>query len=533
MADNKQPAPAQPKQAPAPPKPAPAPPKAAAAPPKPAVTAGRAPATLVLHPAEASLPPSLAVFLIGGALFHWLSFPPAEQAWAGWLAPLFLLAAMDRFATWRGRFKALFAVSLIAVAGELGWMWSEFGALAIFLWAIIALYFALWAGSLGAAASWPAPLAFLWPAVAWCGIEYLRGEVAPLRFSWLALGYSQQNALSTWLNPLVGVYGLSFLMVLWGTAAYHALHAAEGEGPQRNKGVAGLAALAIVPILSFFPPPAGPQQEPVATALLGQTIEALGATDAAPRPPAIATAAAPADLIVWPEYSIFNDPFREETSWFASIVRSAAATSKRGLIFGAMDIPKGNPSNTTDFQNTAFLLNPQGDVAGKAGKSQPVHLMRDGRAAPDVTILDIPGEPPLRVGVGVCFDGAYQQFSRRMADRGAAALIFPTYNKMAWGAQQHRQHQRMFQTRAAETALSVLCAANAGPTFAAAPGGRVIAELSFGAIGTLEAPIMPRGGPTTLFVRLGWMIGPAALFAFALGLVAAAWGAWLRAREAV
>ena len=87
----------------------------------------------------------------------------------------------------------------------------------------------------------------------------------------------------------------------------------------------------------------------------------------------------------------------------------------------------------------------------------------------------------------------------------------------AWGALQHRQHQRMFQMRAAETRLPVLTAAVSGPTFAAAPGGAVLKELPFHKTGTLLVSFAP-SNRSTLFTLGGWLMGPLCTFAVCAAL---------------
>jgi apolipoprotein N-acyltransferase len=350
-------------------------------------------------------------------------------------------------------------------------------------------------------------------------VEYFRAEQAPMRFSWLSLGYSQQNALGWALSPLIGVYGIGFLLAAW-AAAFAALWPGRRGSPKTRF---GLWTLALMPALSLVPRPAW-KGETLGTAWLQQSRD----QDMAPKAPDAEGIAA--DLVVWPEYSLFDSPFTPGTSWFLEEAKKAAAKSRRGLLFGAEDFPEGGPKARNDFFNTAFLLDPAGQVAGKAVKNQPVQLIMDGHPAQDVAVMDLPGEgPPLRLGAGVCYDGSYQNFSRKMALRGADILCFPTFNKADWGPVQHRQHQRMFQSRAMEHRLPVLVAANSGPTFAAWPGGEVAAEIPGGTSEGLLAPIgRSPGGAPTLFARGGWLIGPGLQGLFALGLGFA----WREARRA-
>jgi len=103
-----------------------------------------------------------------------------------------------------------------------------------------------------------------------------------------------------------------------------------------------------------------------------------------------------------------------------------------------------------------------------------------------------------------------------MVARGASFLVFPTMNVELWGENQHRQHQRLFQFRAAETGRTVLVAAISGPTFAAQPTGVATPRAPFHQTATITAEI--RQPKQTLFNLAGWVTAPLGLAAFMLGL---------------
>lgn len=458
--------------------------------------------------------------VLAGSFCYASAFPPLEWQMAAWLAPLLWLAALEGLEA-RGRFYCVFAGGFVAAAAVVFWFWPLFSLGSVILWGIIAFYFGLW-GILVRALPLP-PLAVpLWAAASWSGVEYLRGEVAPLSFSWMALGYSQVNLPGSVLASVAGVYAVSGAMVLWGAAVVEL-----GKRVQRRNLRAGapvllaLAALGLLPLTAQLDLPPWDGQS-VATAELQQ----LSANDeVADLPETPAGEGAGADLVVWPEYCLFDDPFERHSSWFLDRMRREASRGKWGAIFGAIDLPEGGTREDL-FWNTAFFLNPSGGLAGKAVKNQPIQLLSDGEPAREVAVLEIPGAgEPLRAGVGICYDGSFQRFVLRMAQKRADLLVFPTYNASDWGSAQHLQHQRMFQMRAAETGRPVLVAAVSGPTFAAFPGGSASPVLPFGQTGRITVPIAAAGLPT-LFVRGGWIVGPAAALLAAAGAFAAAVFRW-------
>jgi len=492
-------------------------------------------------------------FALLGALLYSAAFPPLEWASLAWLAPLCFLKAVEGEKA-SARFRFLFGAGYLVAALGVFWLWSLFRFATLFLWAIFAFYFGLWgllAGDGAAPSRW---VRVLRPAMAWCGVEYFRGELAPLCFSWLSLGYSQQNAIGSTLAPWIGVYGISFLMVLWATGLWEVLHRLGSSGRARAARIvlAGVPVLvfpflAVIPIRQWNGPPVG-------TAALQQFVQGdepgveTGAkgkegiehrfdgdgdfdTDTdSDSEPGFDTGAgheieSPVDLLVWPEYSFYQDPMDRNGGWVFDTVRQSAAPTKWGMVFGAIDIPQGQ-NRQEAFYNTAWFLSPDGELLGGAIKNQPIQLINDGLPAADVTVIPIdgtrsprrPGEQ-LRLGVGICYDGSYQRFARRMALENADILIFPTFNAAAWGAVQHRQHQRMFQTRAMETGLPVLTAAYSGPTFAATPNGGVAASLPFGERERIRVDIPAPKSRITPMVVAGWWIGPICLLSILLAAV--------------
>ncbi|MBN1517945.1 hypothetical protein JXA32_15375 [Candidatus Sumerlaeota bacterium] len=446
-----------------------------------------------------------------GAVCYALAFPPMEWASLGWLAFLCWMLAIGRRSE-RWQLYGMLAGGYIVAALGLWWLTAIFDVYAACLWIIFAAYFAIWGGLLHMTEKQSMWLRLLWPAVAWCALEYVKGELNPLRFSWLSLGYSQINWLGFTLASWIGVYGVSFLMVLWATLTMELLHTFHRDR-LRKQGVA-LAALAAIPLLACIP--AGEWSGPaIGTARLQQYSDDQGAAGIRTSNYGHEKAV---DLVVWPEYC-FNDNPSKPNAACLRVIQRAAQVSHWGIIVGAIQ----EAEDGADFYNTAFFIDPSGAIIGSAVKNQPIQLMKDGLPAKEVTVIehavaDGATTRTLRFGVGICYDGSYQQYVRRMAQRDAETLIFPALNLEPWGAMQHTQHQRLFQFRAAETHLPVLVAAFSGPTFVAMPNGASGPLLPYHQTAELDVEIPARGG-RTLFILGGWLVAPLCLM-LAIGALA-------------
>lgn len=455
----------------------------------------------------------LALMLLGAVLYA-LALPPVECTPLAWLAPaVWLWALRGRAITLRA--GLVFGAGYATTALTAHWLFGLFSWLSVVLWAVPALYFSAW----GLLAHWPQNLprgaGLIWPAVAWTGIEYLRCEVAPLAFPFLLLGSTQVNGLGFGLASVVGVYGVSFVMVLSATLAV--------DGWSSGRRYAGLARAVAVPIAVFGLSLGygALQDKPVklGTALLQQLAQYddIGSWTSLPPRPAMGTV----DLVVWPELTLSDDPRRAETKWFTDMMRADAAGTRWGNIFGAVNFPDGSRSVNDPFYNTAWYMMANGTLLDSAGKNQPVQLINDGLPAQDVKLIAVgteSGDELHRAGVGVCYDGAFQQYARRMVGRGARYLVFPTMNLENWGRVQHSQHRRLFQWRAAETGRTVLVAAVSGPTFSALPGGHSTPRAEYHQTVALRRDIM--SPVDTLYNRGGWVVGPACLVLLIAGALA-------------
>lgn len=155
------------------------------------------------------LPRGLAFLSAALACFHIAYAVPI----AGWMIcgfPLLLIQALGHLSQRQGFYLGLLT-GLLAYAPQLHFFAHLFGAAALLLWLILALWIAFFL-VLGRIAierhgrflgGWLLP--FLW-----IGLEYFRSELYYLRFSWMNSGYPLAG---TWLAPALthwGMYGIGF-----------------------------------------------------------------------------------------------------------------------------------------------------------------------------------------------------------------------------------------------------------------------------------------------------------------------------------
>src|SRR5574337_752338 len=124
----------------------------------------------------------------------------------------------------------------------------------------LAAYLSLYLGVFAMGASWmanvPWPINLLAPSALWVGLEYLR-TYALTGFPWILLGYTQyRNSLLLPAASVVGVYGLSFLVVLINIALTQVVGGAPGR--LRTIGLAGAVAMVLVWSPGFLSPPSTP-----------------------------------------------------------------------------------------------------------------------------------------------------------------------------------------------------------------------------------------------------------------------------------
>ncbi|HCC46845.1 MAG TPA: hypothetical protein DEQ38_01815 [Elusimicrobia bacterium] len=435
-------------------------------------------------------------------------YAPLNYGWLAWIALAPLFYAVTRSSGVKSAFLLGGAAGLVFYIISLIWMAAVVHYLALVFWAVFALWLALHAGllrglwALAEKSGLTEAKALLWAAAAglsWAGLEYFRSELWALECPWLGLGYSQTynapvfQSLSLW-----GVYGLSALIA--------SANAAWALLPRRRFPWLAAAVFAAVLASSYawgrhrleaLTPDAG---RPLKAALVQaerSDINKLVRLSLAP-------GAAGADLLVWPECSV-TFPSADSPSYISYIAKKLKPSAAEAVIGVCVN---EDPARGIKRGNFTLHLGRDKQVIGLYHKMHPVQFVEAG--LPKNKEPEPVATPLGKLGPQICYDLAFEDGTRAMAEKGAEILITPTLDPLEWTLLQHRQHSDMSAARAVESGLWLLRAASSGESQVIDPLGFTRAALAGGAEGTLvaQARLAPGG---TFYTRYGWLLGPLAL----------------------
>ncbi len=377
----------------------------------------------------------------------------------GWVYGLFRLseAATARQAFWTG-----VAVALAAYVPHVWFFFTIFKFSALALWMVLAFWIGLFLVTLrfvrvrlGAkAACWLAP--FLWT-----GFEFFRGELYPLRFTWLTPGYAfSEMPMIVW--AFGGMYGVAFWLMVFAVVAIHNFRRKTTWQGLANTASAIILAILIVLGL-ILPRMSGrlPITHSVNVAAVQieheHDLVVLDALEKArqkhPK----------AELFVTSELT-FDGPVPER-------VQAWCRANHVFLITGGKDIVARDV-----FYNTVFVVAPTGEIVFKQAKTQPVQFMADGLPAPQQRVWDSPWG---KIGLCICYDLSFTRVTDELIRQGAQALIVPTADEIEWGEYQHRLHARVAPVRAAEYGVPILRVASSGISQLVNASGTVLATAPF------------------------------------------------------
>jgi apolipoprotein N-acyltransferase len=460
-------------------------------------------------------------FLSGfSGLLMTAAFPDIELSWLAWIALIPLLISLDGQSPKSG-FRLGFIFGIVHYLSLMYWLvhtLMTFGHLPVYLSVpllfLLAAYMALYPAIFSAAFSWtvtrPAGYLFFMPAI-WAALEYIRSFFLS-GFPWEFLGYSQYRWLALiQMADITGVYGVSFLILsvnvtgflLWryvfGRSSPNALN-------YKRSAACGtvVSALLVLHTLGYGQWRTGIIDKAIGKSPVSQIAVIQGNVDQAIKwNPAfqIATtekyitlsqsaSASRPDLIVWPEtaapfYFLFNKAPTE------IVLRGVRETGTSFLIGSPSFIPKNENLKHADFFNSAFLIDPTGNVTGKYDK---VHLVPFGEYVPLQQWFPFIGKMVEEVGdfkcgekgrtvnwgkfplgIQICYEMIFPDLSREMVRNHAAFLINMTNDAWYGKTSAPYQHFSMAVFRAIENRRSLIRSANTGISGFIDPVGRILA----------------------------------------------------------
>ncbi len=464
-----------------------------------------------------------------------LSFPSVNWSLLAALALAPLLAALARESRHGRRFLLGYLAGTVYWFGACYWIqgvlenhggmgfWGSWGAFLLFALAK-GLHMAVFALAAGVVIR----RFYAIPAVAaiWVAIEATHG---PLGFAWQTLGNAGINmSVPLRLAPYTGVYGVSFVFAMTGTAL--ALVALRRD----RRELAWLLALFLLYLLPELPPAArGTERAVLIQPNLPETVrwtwqslaKARVEVGALSLQTALRGDGTPPRLMVWPEVPapLSFDEDREFREQATRLARAARSSFLFGVIASA---PDGGPLNS------AMLLGPSGEYLGRYDKINLVPFGEyvppffgfvnaitreagDFRPGKELKVFRADGR---RIGAFICYEAVFPHFVRRFAAGGAEVLVNVSNDGWFGRSAARMQHLNIARMRAVENRRWLLRATNDGVTAAIDPAGRVMQRLAPYERDALDA-LFSFEAEKTLYTRLGdWF----ALVCAAGGVVALA-----------
>ncbi len=450
------------------------------------------------------------IYSILGGLLFFLSFPSHGRGFLAWIALVPLFMALRRKNP-VDSFLLGFLFGLVAYAGILYWISYVvvvYGSLpmAVGLAAMLVLsaYLALYVGVFSLTLSFfrrrGMPLLWIAPPL-WCSMEWVR-EWLLTGFPWGNFAYSQyQNIGMIQIADVTGIYGTIFILVMVNALLFEVL-VAKGE----LRRVAGECVVCSMLMLCVYgygiwridqTRQSMHSAAPVSVTLVQGNIDQnvkwhpdyQSTTVEIYRRLSLEHAPSGEGLTVWPETAA---PFYfQDASDLQKRVTETAREMRSWLLLGSPSYRRNG--DEVSYRNSAFLLSPDGHLAGRYDK---VHLVPYGEYVPlrkffpflskmVVGVGDFrrgDGFHPLsipanhRAGILICYEAIFPEYSRSYKRQGTELLVNITND--AWFGETSAPYQHLAMTvfRAVENRLYFVRAANTGISAIIDPTGRIAAR---------------------------------------------------------
>jgi len=492
--------------------------------------------------------------IVASGLLLTLAFPKTQFSGIAWFALAPFLFAL-RGETPSAAFKAGILFGLTHYVTLLYWVvitmrtygylpWWQSLALLFLLAAYLSLYPGLFAMAVVRTCRQPLYLCLFAPAL-WVSFEFLRGFLFT-GFPWGIVGYSQFSQLHLiQIADLFGVYGVSFVVVLFNAAVTLLVLFLKGQGWNGirvgawravNACLIALVSVGILFVYGKFgiasvedailgapKPRVAVIQGNINQGIKWNPAFQIGTTKKYVQMTLSAASSQP-ELIVWPETAT---PFYFGTSSkLTQLVTDAAREAKVPLLVGSPSA-EGAKGDRTHY-NSAYMVGRDGKTTGRYDK---VHLVPFGEYVPFKSLLSFAGKMVAQVGdfsagekgktlswkdelspvgVQICFEIIFPGLSRALVNNGAGILVNLTNDAWFGRSAAAYQHFSMVVFRAVENRRSLVRCANTGISGFVDPAGRILerTELFEDAVIDRSVPILTE---VTLYTRIGDLLPKACL----------------------
>ena len=465
-----------------------------------------------------------------------LSFPAPGLAFLAWVALIPLLIAFEDSSPLTA-FRVGFVCGISAYAGILYWLnivFTRYGDLSWIVSFSIYLLLVLWLSMFFGLAAMATRIgenqgiksAFTLP-VAWVAFDLIRSFLFS-GFPWAMLGYSQYRILPLiQIADIIGVYGITALLVLANVVLYRVLRAISGAGvPYPHKSAAVLFLFMILLLaygfkrLNIKEDIAAP---PLNVALIQGNIPQDLKWSASFRDRTIsiyellsreAAKGGGVDLVVWPESAV--PFFFQDEPYQAERLRLLARTLETTLLFGSPAHELRNGRST--LLNSAFAVAPTGQTIGRSDK---LHLVPFGEYVPFGNYLTFinkivvgigdfaPGERAVPLNIGktvagtlICYEIIFPELAREYVNKGARVLVNITNDAWFGRSSAPYQHLAIAVFRAVETRTPLIRAANTGVTAIVDQNGHIRTMTELFVEGYRTGTVRP-GTADSLYLKVG------------------------------
>jgi apolipoprotein N-acyltransferase len=387
---------------------------------------------------------------------------------------------------------------------------------------------------------------------AWVGLDFLRSFLFS-GFPWMDIGYGVANIPFLFQSAdLWGHYGLTFIIVLLNT--FFALSVLNGADRRVIVGQAVPVILLCSGVVLYsglrwqYIEKTLQQAEYLSVGVVQGNVDQAQKWDPARQGTTVRdyveqslqlmrlkdTGTLRPDLLVWPETSL---PFYPVNHPLLVPIERLVAAEQVMLLTGSPWYEREEwQAGKVKFFNSSLLFDTKGEIVARTSKS---HLVPFGEYVPlqewlpfIAPLVEAVGDfsrgeirnPPAcktaRIGVLICFESIFADISRKWVDAGANLLVNMTND--AWYGESSAPYQTLAMTRlrAVETRRSIVRSANTGFSGFIDPMGRLqqLSPLFVSWEATEQVAIMEE---RTLFVRGGYLFGPACLIVTCLGVAIA------------
>lgn len=481
------------------------------------------------------------IALVAGALLT-LAYAPFHFYPLALLAPVLLLRSWNKTTPWRAARRG-FLFGLGHFGTGVYWVYISlytYGqaplAFAIIAALLLVLYLSLYPMLVGyvltrsALKDSPVKWLLLAPAL-WVFAEWIRSWLLS-GFPWLALGYSQTDSALGNIAPYLGVFGISWVLMLCAGLLFLVI-----KSPRRQRWLWTLALIAVSfsswGLIKFqWVTPIG---EPLRVSLVQGNIEQdkkflpeIRAKTLQVYRDLSEQVSTESDLIVWPETAIpifFSELDPDYLSWF----EQQALTQQTDYLTG---VPAGDWRNGIYYNGVVSLgsshgfyykhrLLPFGEYLPLRFLFNLFHRLVDIPMADftpgdaNQTLLQAAGHA---IGVSICFEAVFGSEIRRTLPQ---ARFLVNVSNDAWfgDSPAPHQHLQIARMRAMETGRSMARATNTGISALINHRGHIIAQSNPFVAEVLQGKLQPMQGSTPYVLAGDWPIVIFAILLLIIGFV--------------